>query len=119
MVVAVLLILPGSSAPGRALLAVLLHWLPLRLHGPSTHLVVLLVLPVAALVVVIPIMPRQVLVVVLLLILIPASATTRGSWIAASLPVATLVVVASATLVSALSPAVSRLVVLVSLRVLS
>lgn len=119
LVVAVLLILPRSTAPGRALLVVL-HWLPLRLHGPSTHLLVLVlvvVLTCSSSLVVIPVHPRLVLGVLLLILLIPASAC-GGTWIAA-LPETTLVVVASTTLVAALAPAVSRLVVLVSLRVLS
>ena len=98
LVVAVLLILPGSTAPGRALLAVL-HWLPLRLHRSWVLLVS------AASLVVILVCSRLVLVVVLLLILIPASATC-GSWIS-TLPITTPVIVASATLVSALTPAVS------------
>ena len=73
MVIAVLLILPWSTAPGRALLAILSWLLALRLLlGPSTtHLVLL----VATLVVIPVVHPRLVLVVVLLLILIPAGAT--------------------------------------------
>jgi len=115
LVVAVRLLLPRSTAPGLALIVVWLHRLALRLHGPLTHLALVLGVPTL---VVIPVHPWLVC-RVLLLILIPASAS-GGSWIAAALPETTLVVVASATLVAAvLTPAVPRLVVLVSLRVLS
>jgi len=114
LVVAVRLILPWSTAPGLALLVVWLHGLALRLHGPLTHLALVLVVPTLVVIPVHPWLVRR----VLLLILVPASAS-GGSWIAATLPETTLVVVASATLVAALTPAVPRLVVLVSLRVLS
>lgn len=116
LVVAILLILSRSTASGLALLAIWLHRLPLRLLGPAIHLVLVLVVPTL---VVIPVHPWLVLRVVLLLILLIPASATGGSWIAAALPETTLVVVvASATLVAA-TPAVPRLVVLVSLRVLS
>lgn len=89
----------------------LLHGLLMGLLGSSTNTTLVratLALAVPSSLVVIPVHPRLVLGVLLLLILIPAGAS--GPWIAALPIVATIV--ASATLVAALTPAISHLIVL-------
>ena len=116
MVVAVEL-LPLSAAPGLTVttsIMLLLHGLlmGLLLLGSSTNTTLVratLALVVPSSLVVIPVHPRLVLGVLLLLILIPADAS--GSWIAAPLPIVATIV-ASATLVAALTPAIPHLVVL-------
>lgn len=105
LVVAVLLI--ASSAAASALATgTVWHGLLLVLHWPTTLVWLLLLLTIATLVV-ISVTPRLVL-GVLLLILIPADATC-GSWIAATLSEATLlvaVVVAATTVVVTVAVAV-------------
>ena len=113
LVVAVVVLLPLSAAPGLTATSIilLLHGLLMRLLGSSTYTTLVratLILAVTSSLVVISVHPRLVLGVLLLLILIPAGAS--GSWIAALPIVATIV--ATATLVAALTPAIPHLVAL-------
>ena len=113
LVVAVVEWLPLSAAPllTATCIMLLLHGLLMGLLGSSTNTTLVratLALVVPSSLVVISVHPRLVLGVLLLLILIPADAS--GSWIAALPIVATIV--ASTTLVAALTPAIPHLVVL-------
>ena len=113
LVVAVIEWLPLSAAPllTATCIMLLLHGLLMGLLGSSTNTTLVratLALVVPSSLVVISVHPRLVLGVLLLLILIPADAS--GSWIAALPIVATIV--ASTTLVAALTPAIPHLVVL-------
>ena len=106
--------LPLSAAPllTATSIILLLHGLLMGLLGSSTYTTLVratLALAVPSSLVVISVHPRLVLgVLLLLIILIPADAS--GPWIAALPIVATIV--ASATLVAALTPAIPHLVVL-------